>query len=67
MSIDARDISEAISAMEGASIFMEQNCEAGSGRIDHMIRLKDAARCLKFGIQGVKIEVAPPKEAEVEQ
>lgn len=57
MAIDARDIAEAISAMEAARYFMEQNCAVGGGRVDHMISLENAARNLKYGIQGIKIEV----------
>lgn len=57
MAIDARDIAEAISAMEGAVLFMERNCEVGGGRVHHMINLESSARSLKFGLQDMKIEV----------
>lgn len=57
MSIDARDLSEAISAMDSARIFMEQRCEVGGGRIDHMIRLEGASRSLKISLQCIKLSI----------
>lgn len=56
-SITAAAIAEAVSAMEGAKIFMEQNCKTGDGRIDHMIRLDISAKLLKCFLNSIKVEV----------
>lgn len=56
MKIDSIEIIKAISAMQAARLFMQINCEIGSGRVEHFIRLDNASDALSRALGGSETE-----------